>query len=376
MKIGVDAYYLHAKHIDGLGTYLLRLMKELSRIDAANDYYLYTPGVCQETYAAEIFRNRRFHLRIVPGLFKTSRRLWLQSPSLKRGICGDGVELFFAGAEYFPLLLPRSITVALAIHDVAFRAMPAAISLSNMLFYRLLFPLFIRRADRFFTVSHHSRDEMTRYLGIRKELITVIHNGIDLDTFSPASPEEKKDYILFVGTLQPRKNLVNLVRAFERASGSIPHRLVVVGASGWKNSPLRNIIENLSPAIRKRIEIMGYIAGPVLVKLYREAALFALPSFHEGFCLPIMESLASGTPALSSPVTAIPEIYGDAIEYADPHSPEDISTKLIGLLTDTARLERFRLRGLDLSRKYSVGAQAAGYLASLNAMGKIRGESR
>lgn len=376
MKIGVDAYYLHEKHIDGLGTYLLRLMKELSRIDAVNDYYLYTPGVCQETYAAEIFSNRRFHLRIVPGLFKTSRRLWLQSPSLKRGICGDGVELFFAGAEYFPLLLPRSISVALAIHDVAFRAMPAAISLSNMLFYRLLFPLFIRRADRFFTVSHHSRDEMTRYLGIRKELITVIHNGIDLDTFSPASLEEKKDYILFVGTLQPRKNLVNLVRAFERASGSIPHRLVVVGASGWKNSPLRNIIEDLSPGIRERIEFMGYIAGPVLVKLYREAALFALPSFHEGFCLPIMESLASGTPALSSPVTAIPEIYGDAIEYADPHSPEDISTKLIGLLTDNERLERFRLRGLDLSKKYSVGAQAAGYRASLNAMGKTREESR
>ncbi len=376
MKIGVDAYYLHAEHIDGLGTYLLRLMKELSRIDAANDYYLYTPGVCQEKYAAEIFGNTRFHLRIVPGIFKTSRRLWLQSPSLTQSIRQDDVELFFAGAEYFPLLLPRSITVALAIHDVAFRAVPEAISLSNMLFYRLLFPLFIRRADRFFTVSRHSRDEMARYLGISGDLISVIYNGIDLDAFSPAGSTSKRNYILFVGTLQPRKNLVNLIRAFERASGSIPHRLVVVGASGWKNSPLGDLVDGLSPKIRERIEFMGYVSGPDLVRLYREATLFALPSLHEGFCLPIMESLASGTPALASPVTAIPEIYGDAIEYADPHSPEDISEKIIGLLTDDGRLEEFRRRGLDLAKKFSLRAQASEYLSSFNAIGKTRGVSR
>ncbi len=376
MKIGVDAYYLSAEHIDGLGTYILRLMQELSRIDAINDYYLYTPGVYQEKYAAEIFANMRFHLRVVPGIFRTSRRLWLQSPSLKKSIRKDDVELFFAGAEYFPLLLPRSITVALAIHDVAFRAVPKAISFSNMLFYRLLFPLFIRRADRFFTVSRHSRDEMVRYLGIREDLISVIPNGIDLDAFSPSSSINKKDYILFVGTLQPRKNLVNLIRAFERASGSIPHRLVVVGASGWKNSPLGDLIDGLSPKIRERIEFMGYVAGPDLVRLYREATLFALPSLHEGFCLPIMESLASGTPALASPVTAIPEIYGDAIEYADPYSPEDISNKIIGLLTDDARLEGFRRRGLDLTKKFSLRTQASEYLNSFNAIGKPREASR
>lgn len=376
MKIGVDAYYLNAEHIDGLGTFILRLMKELSRIDDRNDYYLYTPGVHQKKYASEIFANTRFHLRIVPGIFRTSRRFWLQSPSLKQSIRKDGAELFFAGAEYFPLLLPRSITVALAIHDVAFRAVPKAISLSNMVFYRLLFPLFIRRADRFFTVSRHSRDELVRYLGIREDLISVIPNGIDLDAFSPANSTKKRDYILFVGTLQPRKNLVNLIRAFERASGSIPHRLVVVGASGWKNSPLRELVDGLSPKTRERIEFMGYVSGPDLVRLYREASLFALPSLHEGFCLPIMESLASGTPALASPVTAIPEVYGDAIEYADPYSPEDISNKIIGLLTDNARLEGFRRRGLDLAKKFSVRTQASEYLNSFNAIGKTREVSR
>jgi glycosyltransferase involved in cell wall biosynthesis len=374
MRIGVDAYYLYTEHIDGLGNYLLRLLKELSRIDSEHEYYLYTPGVTHTEYADAIFANPRFKLRQIPGIFHGKRRLWLQSPSLKRGIIGDKIELFFAGAEYFPILLPRSIRVISTIHDVAYKAMPEAISLTNSIFYNLLFPFFVRRSDLFFTVSHHSKREMMKFLHIDEKKITVIHNGIDLKYYAPLKKVSKKRYILFVGTLQPRKNLVNLVSAFSIISDKISDSLVIVGGSGWKNTPLSKLIEKMSEDVKKRIIFTGYVAGDDLAKLYREARLFALPSLHEGFCLPILEAMASGTAVLTSHRTAIPEVFGDAVEYADPDSPEDIAAKLYGLITDDSKRDRLQRRGLATSKKYEVKTQAALYLSSFNRIAVLLGK--
>ncbi|MBN2157996.1 MAG: glycosyltransferase family 4 protein [Spirochaetes bacterium] len=366
MNIGVDAYYLYAEHIDGLGNYVLRLLKELSRIDTVNDYYLYTPGVAHAGYADSISSNPRFRLREVPGCVRSRRRIWLQSPSLRKQIIRDGVDLFFGGAEYFPLFLPKSIIVASTIHDVAFRVIPDAISLTNSLFYNLFFPFLVKRSDLFFTVSHHSKNEMVNYLNIDADKITVIHNGIDLQTFTPAKSGEKKDYILFVGTLQPRKNLVNLVKAFSIISRKIDDSLVIVGGAGWKNSPLRKLIESLGDPVETRIVFKGYVAGEELSRLYREAKLFVLPSLHEGFCLPILEAMASGTAVLTARRTAIPEVFDGAVEYADPHSPDDIAIKLHDLLRDDNRRTALEKKGLSLSKKYSVETQATGYLKAFN----------
>ena len=366
MNIGVDAYYLYAEHLDGLGNYLLRLLKELSRIDAKHDYYLYAPGVTHTEYADAIFANPRFKLREIPGIFHGKRRLWLQSPSLKRQIIDDRIDLFFAGAEYFPLFLPRSMCVASTIHDVAHKAIPEAISLTNSIFYNFFFPFFVKRSDLFFTVSHYSKMEMVNYLHIDEKKITVIHNGIDLKYYAPSKNVKKRDYILFVGTLQPRKNLLNLIRAFSIISDKISDSLVIVGGSGWKNSPLGTLIETMSEKVKKRIIFKGYVAGADLAKLYREARLFALPSLHEGFCLPILEAMASGTAVLTARRTAIPEVFGDAVEYADPNSPDDIAARLYDLATDDTKRDRLRRRGLALSKKYDVKIQAAQYLSSFN----------
>ena len=363
MIIGVDAYYLYAGHIDGLGNYLLRLLKELSRIDRENQYFLYAPGITHRDYAEAILANPRFTLRQIPGILTGKRRFWLQSPSLKKQILSDGVELFFAGAEYFPLFLPRKVAVATTIHDVAFKAIPGAISLANSLFYNFFFPFFIRRSDYFFTVSHHSKKEMMTFLGIADEKISVIYNGIELDKFPPAKKNEKKNYILFVGTLQPRKNLVNLVQAFARIAGDIGDDLVIVGGSGWKNSPLRELIERLDEPVSQRVIFKGYVAGDTLAALYREAKVFALPSLHEGFCLPILEAMASGTAVLTARSTAIPEVFGDAVVYADPLSPEDIACMLRGLLQSEKMRVTLQNKGLAFSKKYDVRNQAEGYRA-------------
>lgn len=370
MKIGVDAYYLYTEHIDGLGNFLLRLLKELSRIDQKNEYFLYTPGIAHHDYADAIITNEKFHLVIVPGIFRSKRRLWLQSPSLRKQILCDGIDMFFAGAEYFPLFLPASIFVATTIHDVAYKAIPDAISFTNIFFYKFFFPFFVKRSNQFFTVSHYSKEEMIHYLSLDSKIIIPIHNGIDLSQFPPAKPYDKKDYILFVGTLQPRKNLANLVKAFSIISEKITESLIVVGGSGWKNSSLRVIIDELPNMVRERIFFKGYVDGDDLARLYREAKVFALPSLHEGFCFPILEAMASGTAVLTAQKTAIPEIFGDAVEYANPFSPEDIAMKLYDLLTNNRKRTQLQKKGLLQSRKYDVKIQAAHYLSSINEIAK------
>jgi glycosyltransferase involved in cell wall biosynthesis len=362
MNIGVDAYYLYAERIDGLGMFLLRLLRELSAIDHGNHYYLYTPDVTHAGYADVILRNRRFRVRRIPGVFRNRRRLWLQSPSLRKAVMRDRIDMFFAGAEYFPLFLPRSIFVATVVHDVAFKAMPEAVSLANGVFYNHLFPFFIQRSDQFFTVSNHSKKEMVAYLNTGRKKIHVIYNGIDLKKYSRIKGKNKKNYLLFVGTLQPRKNIVNLVKAYSYISDKIDETLIIVGARGWRNTPLREVIQELRDPVKRRINFKGYIAEEELVRLYREAKLFVLPSLHEGFCLPILEAMAAGTAVLTARRTAIPEIFGEAVLYADPFSPDDIANKIYDLVTNDKLRTRLEKKGLALSKKYDVRTQAAHYL--------------
>jgi glycosyltransferase involved in cell wall biosynthesis len=362
MNIGVDAYYLYAERIDGLGMFLLRLLRELSAIDHGNHYYLYTPDVTHAGYADVILRNRRFRVRRIPGVFRNRRRLWLQSPSLRKAVMRDRIDMFFAGAEYFPLFLPRSIFVATVVHDVAFKAMPEAVSLANGVFYNHLFPFFIQRSDQFFTVSNHSKKEMVAYLNTGRKKIHVIYNGIDLKKYSRIKGKNKKNYLLFVGTLQPRKNIVNLIKAYSYISDKIDETLIIVGARGWRNTPLREVIQELRDPVKRRINFKGYIAEEELVRLYREAKLFVLPSLHEGFCLPILEAMAAGTAVLTARRTAIPEIFGEAVLYADPFSPDDIANKIYDLVTNDKLRTRLEKKGLALSKKYDVRTQAAHYL--------------
>jgi len=374
MNIGIDAFYLSVAHIDGLGTYLLRLLLELSRIDRKNNYFLYTPGITQPDYADGIATNGHFQIREIPGIFRNMRRFWLQSPSLKKEIMRDNIDLFFAGAEYFPLFLPRSIYIAAVIHDVAFMAMPEVISLPNSIFYKYLFPFFIRRSDQFFTVSHHSKTEMIRHLHIAEEKIKVIYNGIDPEKFYASKRRNKKPYLLYVGTLQPRKNLVNIIKAYSFLADKIDDALVIVGGSGWKNSPVLEVIKSLGKQAKRRIVFKGYVTAEELALLYREAKLFILPSLHEGFCLPILEAMASGTAVLTARRTAIPEVYGDAVQYADPYSPDDIAMKIYDLITNNKKRVQLEKRGLALSKKYDIKVQAAQYLASFKHIADLIGK--
>lgn len=368
MNIGVDAYYLYAKNNTGVGTFNLNIICELAKIDKKNRYYLYTPGVFHAERVNEITRNANFHIAEVGGWFFKSRRLWLQGLGLRRRVIQDGIDLFWSVGEYVPLLLPEKIKCVTGVYDMVYKLFPETQTLFNKLFYKTLFPLGVKRSDAILTISEDSKRDIVKYLKVDPKKIHAIIIGINVGKFTPPKNIKKGHYILFVGTLQPRKNLENLLRAFTILSHKSGVELVVVGASGWKNSGVSAIVENMAPDVRARIDFKGYLGDNDLVDLYRKARLFAAPSLHEGFGLIILEALASGTPVVTTRRGAIPEIFEDSVVYADPLSPEDIAEKISSILDNESRQVKMIKYGLAYANKHDIKEVAKKYYEVLNGL--------
>jgi glycosyltransferase involved in cell wall biosynthesis len=353
MRIGIDAYPLYADQNTGIGMVILTVLEHLAKSDRANEYFLYTPAIRHHDWAHEILKNRKFRIVEIKGLFPNTRRLWLQSPQLISRMVNDRIDLFWGGGEYIPVMTPRSITVITTIHDVVFKLIPSTISFANMIFCRTLLPLCLKRSDRCLTVSHTSKKEIADLLYYDEQRIDVIYNSIDCAKFAPGKNQKKK-HLLFVGTLQPRKNLVNVLKAYVMIAGKVETPLVIIGASGWKQSEMKIYIESIPQSILKKIIFKGYTGSRELVRCYQEAVALVAPSFHEGFGLCIGEAMASRTAVITSRRGAIPEVFKDAPVYVDPESVDEISYAMLIMIND-AKTRRFHeKKGFSLIKNYDI----------------------
>lgn len=361
MVIGVDAYFLYEKNNTGIGILNLNLLVALSKIDNNNKYVLFTPQIRNKEAALEILKNINFKIIEIKGLMHASRRFWLQSFGLKRRIIKEGIELFWGGGEYIPVLLPKKIQCAVTIHDMVFAIFPETITLLSRISYLTLFRWCLQRANYVFTISENSKKEILRYTKIKKP-VYVIYNGIDVNKYACNKKIKKENYILFVGTLQPRKNLINVIKAYAIVAKKIDVDLVIVGASGWKNHEIRYEVETIDSSIKNKIHFMGYIDDKTLVQIYQKALLLCSPSLHEGFGLIILEALVSGTPVVTSKRGAIPEIFKDSVVYADPLSPIDISEKILSIVLDKNIQKKMIKYGKEYAKQFDIKLAAKKYM--------------
>ena len=270
-----------------------------------------------------------------------------------------GAELFHATEH---LLLPlRSIPTVLTVHDLIFRHLPAHHKPLNRWYLNLALPLFCRRATHIIAISECTRGDLVAAYGVPPEKVSVIHEAAD-PSFRPQPPDLVETarvryglpqrYLLFVGTIEPRKNLTRLLSAFEavRAEG-LSDGLAIVGRRGWLYEDFFAQLER-SPA-RESVVFPGYVPDEDLPVIYAGAQALVFPSLYEGFGLPVLEAMACGTPVAASNASSIPEIGGDAALYFAPQDEEAMTATVRRILVAPDLAADLRRRGPARAARYS-----------------------
>ncbi len=222
------------------------------------------------------------------------------------------------------------------------------------------------KSDIIITGSNFTKKEILERLPFKENKIEVIYHGIDHNLFKVyKKPKVDFDlpqkYILSVGSIEPRKNLIGLLKAYNLLDKYLKqeYKLVLVGFKGWENCEIMEIIEKN----KKSIHYLGFITDEELAKVYNLASIFVFPSFYEGFGLPPLEAMACGTPVVLSNSSSLPEVGGDAVVYCNPHNTDDIKEKIEIILTDKTLQKKLITKGLIQAKKFSWEKSAQEHLA-------------
>lgn len=260
------------------------------------------------------------------------------------------------------LLMPlRDTPAVLTVHDLIFELFPEHHKRLNYWFLKTAMPLFVRRADAIIAISKATQRDLVRLYGTPDRKITVIYEGVS-PAFQPASPaavsrvrqvyDLPDQFLLCVGTIEPRKNLKRLLEALARLRQSTPDlHLVVVGKKGWLYDEFFRTIERLG--LDQVVHMPGYVPDADLSAVYSAAEALILPSVYEGFGLPLLEAMACGAPVVSSNAASLREIGGSAASYFDPLSTYDIVAKVGAVLGDPALRAELRRAGRARAAEFS-----------------------
>ena len=282
------------------------------------------------------------------------------------------------------VLAPFEGTKIVTVHDLSHERFPEHQKLETVALLKQRMKIGLQRVTHIIADSHFTKQEIIELYHIDPDKISVVLLGVS-SAFAPLQKENAeatlsnlglsfKQYVLSVCTLQPRKNLLRLVNAYSRLPSSVRRSmpLVLAGIPGWNNAELFDVI---GPMIdRKEVYLLGYIPQDILVQLYAGATIFAYPSLYEGFGLPILEAMASGTPVLTSNNSSIPEVAAGAAIEVDPYSTDDILQGLDRLVTDAKLRSSLVERGMERAKFLTWRRTAQETLAVYNKVLEQRGK--
>jgi glycosyltransferase involved in cell wall biosynthesis len=352
VRIGIDARKLHDF---GIGTYIRNLLRHLARIDRDSQYILLSRP---DDRAALASLGPNFRpVSETAGNYSIAEQLTIPL-ALRR----ERVNLFHAPHYVLPPLVScRSVvTIHDCIHLMFPQYLPGRLALG---YARGSIGLASRRATRVLTVSESSNRDIQRFVDIPPEKIDVIYNAYD-ERFGVEPREEEvvrvreryqlhDEFVLYAGNVKPHKNLERLIEAFHlvRQRGLGHLKLVLIGDEISKYAALRRAVHRHQ--LHQYVRFLGYLPEETLAVMYRLAGVFVFPSLYEGFGLPPLEAMASGTPVVTSNVSSLPEVAGDAAILVDPYDPRAIADGIYDVLNDERLRRELRQKGLARARQFS-----------------------
>lgn len=338
MRLAIQASDLDHTRIDGTRVYVTELLRRFSALSPDTEFILYHKGVFNPALAPPKYDN--YQERSLPFPYA-----WMQT-RFALEMFQHRPDRLFLPIQAAPVFLPSAVPVTATIHDLAFRRFPETFPKSHLSKLNFMLETVIRQADRLIAVSESTKHDLLKFFPALKEKhISVVHHGFDAAFFGHKLLQveraeildhyglESGNYVLYVGALQPRKNLLRLIEAFGRAKESVPEmRLVLAGEPAWLSGSILAARE--ASLHRDDIVLTGRVSFVDLRALYQGARLFAFPSLYEGFGLPILEAFASDVPVLTGDNSSLREVAGSGAVYADVTDSVDIGEKMITLWSD------------------------------------------
>jgi glycosyltransferase involved in cell wall biosynthesis len=352
VRVAIDARKLHDF---GIGTYIRNLLRQLARIDCSTEYVL----LCQQAdldVAEQLGPNFRTVLEPSPNY---SLREQIRVPWVLRRVRPDVYH-----APHYVLPAGVHCRSVVTIHDCIHLMFPQYLpSKAAYAYARASLWAAARRSDCILTVSEASKRDILHFFNVPPEKIVVVSNAIDEHFWVTPLEEDvervreryqlEHQFVLYVGNIKPHKNLVRLIDAFAdlRKCGFDEVKLLIIGDEISKLPALRRAVHRHK--LHKHVRFLGYVSDETLAILYRLAAVFVFPSLYEGFGLPPLEAMASGTPVVTSNVSSLPEVAGGAAVLVDPYDVDSIADGLRRVLADPALAAELRRRGLERAREFS-----------------------
>jgi glycosyltransferase involved in cell wall biosynthesis len=364
MKIGIDiSPAINEKA--GIGRYSYNLVTNLLKIDHKNQYFLFSnfirdpDGTKKERLNSLCKPNSKVKNYLLPG--KIKELIW-KSPFISPIDLLLGKVDVFHGLNF--LCIPYHVKSAIVtIYDLAFLKFPEQVGKGYAEYFTKATKNAVFNSDIIISISQSTKDDLIELLQVPKEKIKVIYLGVEDYFFIKVNPVKRRKialkynlpqkYILYVGTLEPRKNIVGLVKAFNLLNKNLQtkYKLVIAGEKGWLYDEIFQTVANLK--LGDKVIFTGFIPDCDLPAIYQGAKIFVLPSFYEGFGLPILEAMASGCPTISSNTSSMPEVVGDAGILINPSYPEEITQAIKKLLSDQTLYNQLKNKGEIQAQKFS-----------------------
>ncbi len=373
MRIAINAQllsYSDTYRNGGISRYIRHLLNAIARQPGQHEYTVFVNG--EETVSRlRQEQGQAAQVAYIPVHWPenrpASRVLWEQRdlPALLRE---RRIEVFHSPANVLPEMLPRECASVVTLHDLAFLLYPEVLTRAKRVYHRIFTTRSLRRATAIIAVSNSTKEDAVKLVGIAPGRIQTVYTCIDERFSNVITTEEKQTfcrehgldggYLLYLGTLEPRKNILTLLEAYRelREVYSRKEKLALVGGKGWLYDDIFAKAQRLG--LVSEVLFPGYVSNEEQLLWYHGASAFAYPSLYEGFGLPVAESLACGVPVVTSNVSSLPEAGGDSALMVDPLDSHALAAALQRVLTDT----RLRQRCVELAptvfRRFSAQVMA------------------